>query len=158
MRLAPALFASVAMSTAQAQSVPEHPQPAAPATQSRVVPYRYQTQPMPARATQHHADFWGLDSLAVEAVRSGEVIRFGYRVLDPYKANALKGRHASLIDPGAGVRLTVLPEKVAGSAQGSPEAGEVVWVAFSNPARAVKPGHRVSVTIGQFRADGLVVR
>jgi hypothetical protein len=29
---------------------------------------------------------------------------------------------------------------------------------FANPGKLVKPGHHVSVEIGEFRADGLVVK
>jgi hypothetical protein len=39
----------------------------------------------------------------------------------------------------------------------TPEAGKSYWMAFSNKGRLVKRGHRVSVVIGKFRADGLVV-
>jgi hypothetical protein len=38
-----------------------------------------------------------------------------------------------------------------------PEAGKSYWVAFSNKGRLVKRGDRVSVVIGKFRANGLVV-
>jgi hypothetical protein len=40
---------------------------------------------------------------------------------------------------------------------GTAEEGKVYWMAFSNPRRSVKPGDRVSVVIGNFHADGLVV-
>ncbi len=39
----------------------------------------------------------------------------------------------------------------------TPEAGKSYWMAFSNKGRRVKRGDHVSVVIGQFRADGLVV-
>jgi hypothetical protein len=29
---------------------------------------------------------------------------------------------------------------------------------FANPGKLVQPGHHVSVAIGEFRADGLVVQ
>jgi hypothetical protein len=158
----PVFIASVLMSIAQAQSVPENPQPAAPATKSRVVPYRYQTHPQPKRTSQYYADSWGVGSLAVKSTDAGEVIRFSYRVLDREKAKALnddKGNGPSLIDPEAGVKLILASlEKVGQSAQSAPQAGEVTWMAFSNPGRQVKPGHRVNVIVGQFRADGLVVQ
>jgi len=38
-----------------------------------------------------------------------------------------------------------------------PEEGKSYWMAFSNKGLLVKRGDRVSVVIGQFRADGLVV-
>ena len=37
------------------------------------------------------------------------------------------------------------------------EEGKSYWIAFSNKGRRVKRGDHVSVVIGQFRADGLVV-
>jgi hypothetical protein len=49
-------------------------------------------------------------------------------------------------------------DKVGQLRQGlAPEAGRSYWMAFSNKGRLVKRGARVSVVIGQFRADGLVV-
>jgi hypothetical protein len=127
-----------------------------------VVPYRYRPHPVPTKARQYYALIWGVDSLAVKSVESGEIIRFTYRVLDAEKAKTLndKKNEPSLIDPGAGVSLVVPSlEKVGKLRQSStPQAGKVYWMAFSNKGRYVKPGHRVNVVIGQFRADGLVVQ
>jgi hypothetical protein len=98
----------------------------------------------------------------VKSAESGEIIRFSYRVLDPEKAKTLndKKNEPSLIDPRAGVKLVVPSlEKVGKLRQSStPLAGKVYWMAFSNKGGYVKPGHKVSVEIGQFRADGLVVQ
>ena len=105
---------------------------------------------------------WGVDSLSVKSAESGEIIRFMYRVVDVDKAKPLndKKNEPSLIDPGAGVKL-VIPEleKVGKLRQSStPEVGKVYWMAFSNKGGYVKPGHRVNVEIGGFRADGLIVQ
>jgi hypothetical protein len=107
---------------------------------------------MPKRAREYYALFWGVDSLSVQSTESGEIIRFSYRVLDAGKAKMLndKKNEPSLIDPQAGVRLVVPTLE--------PEAGKVYWMAFSNKGRYVKPGHQVNVVIGNFRADGLIVR
>ena len=49
-------------------------------------------------------------------------------------------------------------EKVGQLRQSStPETGKIYWMAFSNKGRLVKRGDHVSVVIGKFRADGLVV-
>jgi len=49
-------------------------------------------------------------------------------------------------------------EKVGQLRQSStPQVGKSYWMAFSNKGRLVKRGDRVSVVIGRFRADGLVV-
>jgi hypothetical protein len=116
---------------------------------------------MPKSARDHYSLVWGVEDLSVKVVESGEIVRFGYRVLDPDKARMLndKKNKPSLIDPQAGVRLMVPTlEKVGQLRQStSPEAGKVYWMAFSNKGRHVKPGHRVNITIGNFHADDLIV-
>jgi hypothetical protein len=117
---------------------------------------------VPKRAREYYALIWGVDSFSVKSAESGEIIRFNYRVLDADKAKMLndKKNEPSLIDPEAGVRLVVPTlEKVGQLRQSTtPENGKVYWMAFSNKGRYVKPGHRINIVIGNFRADGLVVR
>ena len=92
---------------------------------------------------------------------SGEIIRFAYRVLDPEKAKTLndKAFEPSLVDPQAGVRLVVPALEQVGILRQShlPRREKSNWMAFSNSGRKVKRGDRVTVVIGQFRAEGLVV-
>jgi hypothetical protein len=122
---------------------------------------RYQPDRFGGRAGRYYSMLWGVDSLGVRLVESGEMVRFSYRVLDPDKAKALndKANEPSLIDPRAGVTLVVpAMEKIGKLRQTStPEAGKAYWVAFSNKGRPVKKGDRVDVVIGLFRAQGLVV-
>ena len=163
MLLVPVLLSSLPLCTAQAPSQQGSDQPAAPVgtSPSAVVPHRHRPQPVSKRARQYYSLIWGVDSLSARSVESGEIIRFSYRVLDAKKAAALndKKNEPSLIDPQAGVKLVVPSlEKVGKLRQSStPESGKVYWMAFSNKGRYVKPGHRVSVEIGTFRADGLIV-
>ena len=104
---------------------------------------------------------WGVDSLRVKYAESGEIIRFSYRVVDPGKAAPLNDKKidAFLFDEHARARLEIpLLEKVGQLRQTStPVAGVSYWMGFSNKGRLVKPGDRVSVKIGQFHADGLLV-
>jgi hypothetical protein len=113
------------------------------------------------RANMYYEGVWGVDSLKVKYTESGEILRFSYRIVDPDKAAALNDKKVepSLIDPQAGVKLSVPQmEKVGKLRQSStPIAGQSYWMAFSNSGRRVKPGHRVTVEIGHFRAEGLVV-
>ena len=122
---------------------------------------RYKPNRFAGRAWKYYQLVWGIDSLSVRLVESGEVVRFSYRVLDPDKAGALNDSKSepSLIDPRAGVSLVVPKmEKIGQLRQtGTPEAGKSYWMAFSNKGRPVKKGDRVDVVIGQFRAQGLVV-
>jgi len=137
------------------------PQATSPAKKP-VLPQRYRQNRVAASARQFYALNWGVDSLTVRSVESGEIIRFSYRVLDADKAKALNDKKSepSLIDPKAGVKLVVPSlEKVGKLRQSSaPEAGKMYWMAFSNKGGYVKPGHRVDVVIGQFKAEGLVVQ
>jgi len=113
------------------------------------------------RAEMYYEGAWGVGELRVKATESGELIRFNYRVVDPSKAVVLNDKKAEpeLVDSQAGVKLEVPEmEKVGKLRQSStPKVGKTYWMAFSNPTRAVKRGHRVDVIIGQFRAYGLVV-
>jgi len=122
---------------------------------------RYQPDRFAGRAETYYATVWGVDSLSVKWTESGEVIRFSYRVLNASKAQMLNDKKAepALFDAKAQVKLVVPNlEKVGQLRQSStPEAGKVYWMAFSNKGRFVKRGDHVSVVIGQFRADGLVV-
>lgn len=122
---------------------------------------RYQPERFAGRAGTYYRMMWGVDGLLVKWTESGEVIRFSYHVLDPEKAKTLNEKQfePSLIDPQAGVSLVVpTMDKIGKLRQSStPEAGKSYWMAFSNKGRLVKRGHRVSVVIGKFRADGLVV-
>jgi len=109
----------------------------------------------------YYEGVWGVDEFRVKQVESGELIRFTWRVLDPTKAKSLNDKKIQpvLIDPQARVQLSVpTMEKVGQLRQSStPEAGKSYWMAFSNSGRPVKRGDRVTVVIGQFRADGLIV-
>lgn len=150
------------VSTASAQLVPGEKSPVPTRTASAVaVPTRYLPNRLPKRARMYFGGIWGVDSLRIKRVESGEIIRFSWRVLDADKAKELNDKKAepALIDPQARVSLVVPSLEQVGQLRQSapPEAGKSYWMAFSNQGRLVKRGDRVSVLIGQFRADGLVV-
>jgi hypothetical protein len=139
----------------------QSPAPAAKATVAAGTPYRFRPSHSTKREGMYYSSVWGVDSLRVKAVESGEIIRFTYRVLDANLAKTLNDKklEPSLIDPEAGVQLVVPSLEQVGMLRQSstPEAGKMYWMAFSNSGRRVKPGDRVIVQIGKFRADGLVV-
>ena len=130
-------------------------------SKSTAHPMHYQPDRFAGRAGKYYAFIWGVDSLSVKWTESGEVIRFTYRILDAEKAKTLNDKklEPALIDPEVGVKLVVPSlEKVGQLRQSStPEAGRTYWMAFSNKGRLVKRGDHVTVVIGQFRAQGLVV-
>jgi len=139
--------------------------PQAPATaqdaKAHPAPSRYLPDRFAGRAGKYYELNWGIDSISVKLVESGELVRFSYRVLDPEKARVLNDQRnvAALNDPQAGVSLVVpTMEKVGPLRQSTPpEAGRSYWMTFSNKGRRVARGHRVDVVIGQFKASNLVV-
>ena len=125
------------------------------------ISHEYHPNRFSKRAELNYGLFWGIDSLSVKWAESGELIRFSYRVVDPQKAAILNDAklEPTLVDPQARVSLEIPSlEKVGKLRQSSgPVEGRSYWMAFSNKGRHVKRGDRVSVVIGHFRADGLVV-
>lgn len=116
---------------------------------------------LPASAKRYYELTWGVDNLGVKAVESGSMLRFTYRVLNAAKAQALNDKKATpyLYDLNTRARLEVPSmEKVGQLRQSSPvQEGRTYWMVFANQQRLVKPGTRVNVVIGPFRANGLLV-
>jgi hypothetical protein len=161
--ITPCVFSQDVEKTSSATSQPAPTSTAVtPATKPvTAASHRYEPSRFPKRAKMYYQMDWGIDSLVVRSVESGELIRFNYRVIDAAKAVPLNDKKSEpfLVDERARVKL-VIPslEKVGQLRQSStPEAGKVYWMAFSNKGGLVKRGDRVSVVIGNFRADGLVV-
>jgi hypothetical protein len=152
-----------------ASSAPgEHPPstahaPAAPTGASHRVRHS------PYLAAQHlgsadvsYAVQWGVDSLQVHQTNGGNLIRFSYRVVDTNKATVLADRAASpqMVSLTARVALQVpVMDKVGPLRQATElESGKTYWMVFSNKGGTVKSGDHVSVVVGSFRVDGLVVQ
>jgi hypothetical protein len=104
---------------------------------------------------------WGVELISVQLVSAGYMLEFRYRVLDAAKAKPLFERqtHPVMIDEATGTQLIVPAPAKVGPLRSSdpPQAGRVYWMFFANPGKLVKPGNRVSIVIGDFRASGLVV-
>jgi len=153
--------AGEAAASPSAQSANSKTSRSSTAATGKAHPTRYAPDRFAGRAGKFYELTWGVDSLNVKLVESGELVRFSYRVLDPVKARLLndKQTEASLIDPKAGVRLAVpTMEKVGQLRQTpSPEAGRSYWMTFSNKGGHVVRGDRVDVVIGTFKANFLAV-
>ena len=102
----------------------------------------------------------GIDNLRVQETASGALLRFSYRVLDANKAKALHNERSKpfLIDEKTGAVLQVpdMPKVGELRPKGTPVNGKEYWMVFSNKG-FIKPGSRVDVVIGSFRAVGLQV-
>jgi hypothetical protein len=151
-----------AQTPAAAQAAPA-PSPAkevaAPPTARKTSPY------LPVKVTDKAKNYyvaaWGVDKLKVSQTASGTLIRFSYRVTDPERARILSDKKATPYLFGQKSRaLLQIPvmDKVGPLRQtGTPDPGQEYWMVFSNKGNLIKPGDRVNVMIGAFRADGLMV-
>ena len=163
-----ALFCIVAMPVLAQTSTASQAKPATPgstapaASKPAGTPTRFEPPLMPRHAQLYYESVWGIDGLTVKVAESGELIRFSYQVLDPDRAKILNDKtiQPSLIFPAGHVTLSIPSlEKVGQLRQiNTPEAGKTYWMAFSNPGRVVKRGDRVDISVGTFRAEGLVVQ
>jgi hypothetical protein len=124
-------------------------------------PSRYQNTRGTEKAQQYYAGVWGVDKLKASSTNSGNLIKFSYRVLQPKRAAAL-GDHENTpeligIRSNAVLHIPTM-EKIGQLRQlSAAEADKEYWMVFSNKGNLVKPGDEVSVIIGRFRADGLIV-
>jgi hypothetical protein len=132
---------------------------AATTTTKKVSPYH---AGMPQSARQYYAMTWGVDQLSAKLMESGQLVRFSYRIVDSGKATLLGDKVSTpqMLDEKARAVLQIPTlEKVGQLRQaGAQEVGKAYWMAFSNKGNVVKAGHQVSVVIGQFRVDGLIVQ
>jgi hypothetical protein len=124
-------------------------------------PSLYQNTKATERASLYYAGVWGVDKLKASSTNSGNLIKFSYRVLQPKRAAAL-GNHENTpeligIRSNAVLHIPTM-EKIGQLRQlSAAQADKEYWMVFSNKGNLVKPGDEVSVIIGKFRADGLIV-
>ena len=157
---------------AAAESAEQSPQPPdwrpwapprAPAAPKSTTSARssHKTANLTDKGTLHYAAQWGVDSLKATYTSSGNLIRFSYRVIDPKRAAPLADKKLTpyLYGPRSHAVLTVpVMEKVGPLRQAmAQQEGQEYWMAFSNKGQLIRPGDRVDVAIGPFRADGLRV-
>ena len=122
---------------------------------------RYQNTRGTAKSKHYYSEVWGVDKLRASYTSSGNLIKFSYRVIQPKLAKTL-GEHENAPEL-IGIRSNAVlhvptMEKIGQLRQMSAaEADKDYWMVFSNKGNLVRPGDEVSVIIGKFRADGLIV-
>lgn len=104
---------------------------------------------------------WGIRIIALRLSAGGNMLDFRYRLTDPEKARPLFDRRIKpyLIDDMSGARLLVPNAPKLGAMRQTPRnpvAGKDYFVLFANPG-IVKAGSKVTVVIGDFRAENLTV-
>ena len=118
----------------------------------------------PAKPTppQRLEDRWGIQVASLRMSAAGRLIDFRYRVIDPDKAALLGDRSVKpiLIDQSSGRKLAVPTSPKIGSLRQTPvklTTGRIYFTLFSNSEQLIKSGSKVTVVIGEFRAENLTV-
>ena len=104
---------------------------------------------------------WGIELVAMRSTAAGHMVDFRYRVLDAEKADPLFKRQTKpyLIHQASGKVLAVPNTAKLGSLRNSntPQNGRTYWMFFGNQMKLVHKGDKVTVVIGEFRVENLVV-
>ena len=104
---------------------------------------------------------WGVEVLFVRQTSAGYMLEFRYKVIDPEKAMPLFERQTKpmLTHAESGSRMIVPTPAKTGALRNSnaPLAGHTYWMFFANPGKLVDQGDHVSIEIGEFSVEGLVV-
>lgn len=104
---------------------------------------------------------WGVRPVAIRLAAANHFLDFRFKIIDPEKAVQLMQRntHAYVIDEASGKVLPVPITKLGPLRANAikPKADKHYTILFSNSGRHVKPGSRVTVVIGTFKAEHLIV-
>lgn len=105
---------------------------------------------------------WGIEILFVRSTSAGYMLEFRYKVIDPEKAKPLFDRQTKpmLTHEESGAKFVVPTPAKTGALRNSnpPLVDHTYWMFFANPGRYVKQGDLVTIEIGDFIADELVVQ
>lgn len=118
-------------------------------------------QATPPIALTSLEDRWGIHVVGVRLAAAGYMLDFRYRVTDAKKALPLFSRQTrpSLIDQASGARFIVprFPKTGLLRPSNQPLEQRSYFMFFANPGKYIKPGNKVTVVIGDFRAENLTV-
>ena len=104
---------------------------------------------------------WGIKIKAIRLTAADHMLDFRYRIIDSDKASMLADRQTKpyLIDQATGTKLSVPRTRLGPLRQTAvkPAADRDYIVLFGNPNKLVKQGSLVTVVIGEFKAESLIV-
>ena len=126
--------------------------------------------PPAAKSEIHHpsqqkgivVDQWGIEILGLRPTAAGQFLDFRYRVLDPAKAQPLADgkKPAFVVDPKSSEKHEVTETPTAGQLRerGRPlKKDRIYTIIFGNPGGRIAPGERVTVAVGDFFIDNILV-
>ena len=107
------------------------------------------------------AETWGIEITSLRMAAHNHMVDFRFRVLDATKADPLFVRQTKpyLLDQKSGKVLAVPNTAKIGPLRNSnkPQEGRIYWMFFGNHTRLIKQGSEVTVVIGEFKVENLVV-
>lgn len=104
---------------------------------------------------------WGIRPLSIRQTADGHMLDFRYRITDAEKASPLF--HPTIkpliIDEETGAVMAVPNVPKVGSMRSTkkPLQDRDYFILFANPNKHIKPGHKVTVVIGDYKAAHLLV-
>jgi len=104
---------------------------------------------------------WGIEITSLRLTANDHMLDYRYRVLDAEKATDLFKRQIKpyLIHQATGQVMAVPETAKLGPLRNSniPQEGKIYWMFFGNAGKLIQPGDKVTVVIGDFRREDLVV-
>jgi len=108
---------------------------------------------------------WGVEIIGVSSTSGGYMLDFRFRVLDAQKSLSLFDHRIKpyVVAEKSHIKLPVPMAAKVGALRPTNrgkniKADKIYYMVFANPDHHVKKGEKVSVVIGDFRAEGLTVR
>lgn len=134
------------------------PAPAVLKTSQPVLP-----PPQAADAATILAQKWGISVFGLRLFANGNLVDFRYKILDPAKAAVLtkqEGENAYFLDEASGHRLRLASMGRGGTMYhytNTMQSGSMFSLQFPNPGKHLHPGSKVTLVMGDFRAENLTV-
>jgi hypothetical protein len=106
---------------------------------------------------------WGIQPKTLSLTAGGNMLDFRYQVIDPEKASSLfktKEGTPILVDQATGAILRIPSMAKMGSLRTSmknPVEKKTYFMLFANPGGLVKKGGKVTLLIGDLKAENLMV-
>ncbi|HYE35908.1 hypothetical protein [Methylocaldum sp.] len=128
---------------------------------SKTVPAGHRLRPT-AEIPTALEERWGIRLLGIRLSAAGNMLDFRYRIVDAEKAAPLADRKVQpyVMDQTSGSRLLVPTTPTVGSLRQTsikPLVNRTYFALFANPGRQIDAGDKVTVVMGDFRAENLIV-
>ena len=105
---------------------------------------------------------WGIEILGIRLTAANYMLDFRYRVTDAEKAAPIFKRQNKpvIVDQKSGLKFALTSSPTAGPMRSSntPQIGRTYFMLFGNPGGYLQSGSKVSIQVGPFRAENLVVQ